>query len=109
MKQAPHLQDTALRYFHEVVRCGSVSAASLQLHVAASAISRQISGLEAQMGAPLFERKLKPEGSRPLLCRVVWPGIVQVIDLEDGKLLASSTPGNPRELAPDFVPGRTLK
>ncbi len=56
MKQAPHLQDTALRYFHEVVRCGSVSAASLQLHVAASAISRQISGLEAQMGAPLFER-----------------------------------------------------
>ena len=51
-----HLQDTALRYFYEVVQCGSVSAASANLHVASSAISRQISGLEAQLGTPLFER-----------------------------------------------------
>lgn len=50
------LQDTALRYFSEVVQCGSVSSASERLHVAASAISRQISGLEAQLGTPLFER-----------------------------------------------------
>ena len=56
MRALPALQDTALRYFHEVVQCGSVSGASSRLHVAASAISRQISGLEAQLGRPLFER-----------------------------------------------------
>ena len=55
-RQSTHLQDTALRYFYEVVQCGSVSAASLRLHVASSAVSRQISGLEAQLGTPLFER-----------------------------------------------------
>ncbi|MGE8318148.1 MAG: LysR family transcriptional regulator [Comamonas sp.] len=53
---AVHLQDTALRYFHEVAQCGSVSLASQRLHVAASAVSRQIAGLEAQLGTPLFER-----------------------------------------------------
>ena len=56
MNALPALQDTALRYFYEVVQCGSVSGASARLHVAASAISRQISGLEAQLGTPLFER-----------------------------------------------------
>ena len=56
MSVLPALQDTALRYFYEVVQCGSVSQASSRLHVAASAISRQISGLEAQLGTPLFER-----------------------------------------------------
>lgn len=55
-RQSTHLQDTALRYFYEVAQCGSVSAASLRLHVASSAVSRQISGLEAQLGTPLFER-----------------------------------------------------
>ncbi|MDO5288800.1 MAG: LysR substrate-binding domain-containing protein [Pseudomonadota bacterium] len=50
------LQDTALRYFHAVVQTGSVSAAAARLHVAASAISRQINGLEARLGQPLFER-----------------------------------------------------
>ena len=84
-------------------RAAAIDAAANTLRRCAPLIAARATG------APLFERKLKPEGSRPLLCRVVWPGIVQVIDLEDGKLLASSTPGNPRELAPDFVPGRTLK
>jgi DNA-binding transcriptional LysR family regulator len=53
----PHqLQDTALRYFLEVAQCGSLTEASAQLHVAASALSRQIAGLEAQLGASLFDR-----------------------------------------------------
>ena len=44
MPDARHLllQDTALRYFHEVAQCGSLTEASARLHVAASAISRQI-------------------------------------------------------------------
>jgi DNA-binding transcriptional LysR family regulator len=50
------MNDGALRYFMEVARSGSLSAASAKLHVAISAISRQIAKLEEQVGAPLFER-----------------------------------------------------
>jgi DNA-binding transcriptional LysR family regulator len=52
-----HLQETALRYFLEVVRTGSISEASTRLNVASSAISRQIAGLEEALGTPLFERR----------------------------------------------------
>ncbi|WP_243077894.1 LysR family transcriptional regulator [Pantoea sp. MQR6] len=45
-----------IRYFLAVVNQGSLSAASEQLFVAVSAISRQIQRLEAQVGVPLFER-----------------------------------------------------
>ena len=56
MTATNELQDTALRYFLEVAQCGSVSLASQRLHVAMSAISRQIANLELQLGTPLFER-----------------------------------------------------
>jgi DNA-binding transcriptional LysR family regulator len=46
----------ALKYFAEVAATGSLSAASERLFVAVSAISRQITKLEAQVGAPLFDR-----------------------------------------------------
>lgn len=46
----------ALRYFLEVANTGSLSAASVNLHVAVSAISRQITRLEEEVGAALFER-----------------------------------------------------
>lgn len=46
----------SLRYFGEVVRAGSIRAASERLYVAASAISRQIALLEDHLGAPLLER-----------------------------------------------------
>src|SRR6218665_3551623 len=49
------LQDTTLRYFLEVPHSGSLTEASARLHVAASALSRQIAGLEAQLGTSLFE------------------------------------------------------
>ena len=52
-----HLQETSLRYFLEVVRCGSISEASTRLNVAGSAISRQIANLEQALGTPLFERR----------------------------------------------------
>lgn len=57
------LQETSLRYFLEVVRCGSITEASQRLHVAASAISRQICGLEEAVGTALFERR--PRGMVP--------------------------------------------
>lgn len=46
----------ALRYFVEVARTGSLAAASEELHVAVSAISRQIAKLEQETGTALFER-----------------------------------------------------
>jgi DNA-binding transcriptional LysR family regulator len=53
---ARQLQDTALRYFLEVVRCGSIREASQRLNVAGSAISRAITQLEALLEAQLFDR-----------------------------------------------------
>jgi DNA-binding transcriptional LysR family regulator len=47
----------ALRYFLEVARTGSISGASERLHVAISAISRQITKLEDSVGVALFERR----------------------------------------------------
>ena len=52
-----HLQEPALRYFLEVVRCGSITEASKRLNVAISAISRQIARLEDLLGTVLFERR----------------------------------------------------
>jgi DNA-binding transcriptional LysR family regulator len=40
----------------EVARTGSIRKAATHLNVAASAISRQILALEAQLGTPLFQR-----------------------------------------------------
>lgn len=46
-----------LRYLDEVVRRGSIRKAAQALHVASSAVNRQILKLEAEIGAPLFERR----------------------------------------------------
>jgi len=45
-----------LRYFVAVAERGSFSAAARALHIAQSAISEQISDMEAEIGAPLFDR-----------------------------------------------------
>lgn len=46
----------ALRYFAEVAERGSFRAASEAMHIAPSAINRQITNLEQDIGLPLFER-----------------------------------------------------
>lgn len=46
----------SLRYFLEVVRSGSIRLAAERLHMAPSAISRQIVLLEREVGAPLLMR-----------------------------------------------------
>lgn len=51
------LQFSALRYFHEVAQCGSIRQAADRLHVAPSAVSRQIAKIEHEYGALLFERR----------------------------------------------------
>ncbi|CAD6519990.1 hypothetical protein LMG27952_01233 [Paraburkholderia hiiakae] len=51
------LHSTALRYFVEVANSGSIAEASVRLHVATSAISRQIAKLEYEVNAQLFDRQ----------------------------------------------------
>ncbi|MFJ7826336.1 LysR family transcriptional regulator [Psychrobacillus sp. NPDC096623] len=56
-----------LRYFKEVAEREHISDASVHLHVAQSAVSRQIANLEDELGVQLFERigrnvKLTPIG-----------------------------------------------
>lgn len=50
---------SALRYFFQVANCGSVTSAAEVLHVAPSAISRQIQSLEQKHGTALFERNAR--------------------------------------------------
>lgn len=53
------LLSTATRYFMEVARTGSVSEAAGQVHVAASAVSRQVAKLESSLGCVLFDRQAR--------------------------------------------------
>jgi DNA-binding transcriptional LysR family regulator len=50
------MQFSALRYFLETARLGSIRRAAEALYVAPSAVSRQIALLEQTYGMPLFER-----------------------------------------------------
>lgn len=50
------IQQTSLRYFLAVADAKSIRAASEQLHIAQSAVSRQIQHLEAELGVPLLNR-----------------------------------------------------
>jgi len=52
-----------LRYFVQIVECGSFSKASRQLLVAQPALSQQLAKLEEQVGKPLLHRSSK--GVRP--------------------------------------------
>ncbi|MBB4227367.1 LysR family transcriptional regulator [Rhizobium mongolense] len=56
------LHSRKLLYINEIARSGSIRKAAARLNVASSAINRQILALEAEMGAPLFERL--PRGLR---------------------------------------------
>ena len=57
------MDEQSLRYFLAVVRSGSIRRAADGLNVAASAISRRITELEARCGLPLLERR--PRGVAP--------------------------------------------
>jgi len=48
---------TAMRYFLTVARRGSITQAAQELHVAGSAISRQLAQIENRLGVALFMRK----------------------------------------------------
>ncbi len=61
------MEFTSLRYFFEAASAGSIRQAAEHIHVAPSAISRQIAKLEHELGSPLLERhsngvRLTPAG-----------------------------------------------
>lgn len=56
MTQRKRFHSNAIYYFDSVYRCGTIREAARQLHVASSAVSRQILKLEDELGVPLFER-----------------------------------------------------
>lgn len=68
------------RYFLEVVRCGSIRAASAQLNVVPSALSRQLRNLESELGAPLFERR--PRGMALTAAGEVYARYARAVALE---------------------------
>ncbi|EGU59528.1 LysR family transcriptional regulator [Vibrio nigripulchritudo ATCC 27043] len=53
------INDKRVAYFYEAVKLGSVRAAADKLNVAPSAVSRQISMLEEELGSVLLERHRK--------------------------------------------------
>ena len=62
-----HIPARAIKYFDTIRRCGSIREAARRLHVASSAINRQLLQLEEEIGSPLFERlatglRLTPAG-----------------------------------------------
>lgn len=51
------MQLSTIRYFYEVSRTESIRVAAERLHIAPSAVSRQIAQLEDELGHALFERR----------------------------------------------------
>jgi DNA-binding transcriptional LysR family regulator len=55
----PSMQFGVLKYFLAVAKTGSIRLASEEMFVAPSAVSRQMTALEEDLGIPLFERSAK--------------------------------------------------
>lgn len=53
---------------------------------------------------PLFQKPMRL-GSRSVLVRIVWPGVLVVCDPATGEVLAQSEAGNPGKLVEGFTPG----
>lgn len=76
---------TSLRYFNQVARDGSMRQAADNLHVAASAVNRQILKLEEELGIPLFERL--PRGVRPTAAGEILLSFIRRWHQEETRLL----------------------
>ena len=110
------LQESALRHFLEVVRCGSVTEAASRLGVAPSAVSRQIARLESDLDTLLFERRARgmaPNAAGELLAvhaKRAWQDIERVAEdiravrgLRVGSVRIASTEGFAYEFLPPLI------
>jgi DNA-binding transcriptional LysR family regulator len=105
---------TVWRTFVTVCRLGSLSAAAAELHHTQSAVSRQIAGLERQLGVPLIERHAR--GVRPTPAGEVFQhhalatlneadrAVRAARDLRDGAFSRPLTVGATPSLAAGIVP-----
>ena len=94
-----------LRYFVEVARREHISDAALELNIAQSAISRQITQLEKELGVTLFKRSgrniiLTVEG-RQLLSQATQ--ILELMDKTIHSCLLYTSP-SPRDLSTPRMP-----
>ncbi|MCJ2042078.1 LysR family transcriptional regulator [Methylobacterium sp. WL30] len=107
---------SGLRYLLAVARTGSIAAASTHLNIAASAISRQISNLESELGCVLFERRprgmvLSPAGellaehARQTLLRAeqVAADIQELQGLARGFIRVATSEGFALDLLPNAI------
>lgn len=101
------------KYVNEVARAGSIRKAAERLNATASAVNRRIMDLEAEIGAPLFERK--PRGVRLTAAGELFVRYVREQDadverlksqIEDLKGLRRGTVriACSQALAPEFLP-----
>jgi DNA-binding transcriptional LysR family regulator len=109
------MNPNVVRYFLEVVRAGSFLRAGENLRIAASAVNRQISNLEKQLSAPLFERsrgrnrlRLTAAGEVFMLhARTMTSELeraAQEIEALKGLRTGSIALGIPETLTRDFLP-----
>ena len=54
---------------------------------------------------PLFQKTMRRPGSRPVLVRVDWPGVLSVFNPLTGECLARSDVGDVFRLEAGFLPG----
>lgn len=80
------------RYFLAVIDSGSLAAAGERLHIAPSAVSRQISILEETVGVPLFERR--PRGMEPTAAGSALADHARRASLEEKNLLSELRAGD---------------
>ena len=88
------------RYFLAVFDAGSLAGAGERLHIAPSAVSRQITILEDTIGVPLFERK--PRGMQPTAAGLALAGHARRASLEEQNLLSELRAG-------DYPGAKTLR
>ncbi|MCS4249339.1 LysR family transcriptional regulator [Pseudomonas sp. BIGb0164] len=80
------------RYFLAVFDSGSLAAAGERLHIAPSAVSRQIALLEESIGVPLFERR--PRGMEPTAAGSALAHHARRASLEEQALLSELRGGD---------------
>lgn len=80
------------RYFLAVIDTGSLAGAGERLHIAPSAVSRQIALLESSIGMPLFERK--PRGMEPTAAGSALADHARRAVLEEQNLLSELRGGD---------------
>jgi DNA-binding transcriptional LysR family regulator len=80
-----HIHARSLNYFDMIRRCGSIREAARRLHVASSAVNRQLLKLEEEVGAELFERL--PSGLKLTTAGEIFAGHVITVLQDEQRLV----------------------